>query len=186
MTVFRFSMGTGQTCPKRPRYSFRFARVFGPQATQREVFDVVAKVGAQGRARRSWWGLIHMGHMGLRSAWRTWSLEPWMGSTAPFLHMGSGGSQTDAVTGCDGRRRLLMILVVMGHQHMPVAPTQCSPRVGPSNSRTGSGKTYTICWGLRAGSLVRKIKIFQLLPGWQQASLVVRKIGLEDSMNLDS
>lgn len=24
-------------------YSFRFARVFGPQATQREVFDVVAK-----------------------------------------------------------------------------------------------------------------------------------------------
>lgn len=50
MTVVRFSMGTGQTCPKRPRYSFRFARVFGPQATQREVFDVVAKVGAP-RAR---------------------------------------------------------------------------------------------------------------------------------------
>ena len=26
-----------------------------------------------------------------------------MASTAPFLHMGSGGSQTDAVTGCDGQ-----------------------------------------------------------------------------------
>ena len=73
---------------------------------------------------------------------RTWCLEPWMASTAPFLPMGSGGSQTwDAVTGRGIR---------------PVFPQ------GASNRRTGSGKTYTICWGLRAGSFVPQIRIYQL------------------------
>ena len=99
MTVVPFSMGTGQTCPaSRPRYSFRFARVFGPQATQREVFDVVAKVRAPRARSPELVGIDPHGAHG--SAARTWSLEPWMASTAPFLHMGSGGSQTAvAVTG---------------------------------------------------------------------------------------
>ncbi|CAL1167370.1 unnamed protein product [Cladocopium goreaui] len=114
-------------------YSFRFARVFGPQATQREVFDVVAKVGAPRARSPELVGIDLHGSHGATVSMEDLVLGALDGVNCSIFAYGQWGSQTDAVTGCDGRR-------------------------------TGSGKTYTICWGLRAGSLVRKIKIFQLLP----------------------
>lgn len=45
-------LGSLVTLHMPPRYNFRFARVFGPQATQRQVFDVVAKEGPAEKGTR--------------------------------------------------------------------------------------------------------------------------------------